>query len=161
MKLPCSVSAEQGFSQTLTMTSSAICRRKRPRAQGIEAGGGGVGRKSDAVKPIRTSSGLSREDLRDAIYKAIPTMTRDQSKRILDEIFEEIIAALAKDEDVRFRGFGKFKVQHKRPRIGRNPVTQESAMITQRRVVKFAPSRNLISLVNKDVSERLGRSNLM
>ena len=47
-----------------------------------------VGRKSDDLKPVRTSSGLSREDLRDAIYKAVPSLTRDQAKRILDEIFE-------------------------------------------------------------------------
>ena len=121
----------------------------------MEIGRGGVGRKSDAMKPIRTSSGLSREDLRDAIYKAIPALTRDQAKRILDEVFDEIISSLVNDEDVRFRGFGKFKVQHKSPRIGRNPATQESAMITSRRVVKFAPSRNLISLVNEDVSKKL------
>lgn len=137
------------------MTASAICRHRRQRANGREIEGDGVGRKNDAVKPVRTSSGLSREDLRDAIYKATPVLTRDQARRIVDEIFEEIIASLARNEDVRLRGFGKFKVQHKRPRIGRNPVTQESAMITSRRVVKFAPSQNLISLVNEYVSEKL------
>ena len=122
-------------------------------------GGDSVGRTRDATRPIRTSPGLRREDLRDAIYKAIPALTRDQAKRILDEVFDEIISSLVNDEDVRFRGFGKFKVQHKRPRIGRNPVTQASAMITSRRVVKFAPSRNLISLVNEDVSKKLHNSN--
>lgn len=65
------------------------------------------------------------------------------------------------DDDVRMRGFGKFKVQHKRPKVGRNPVTQERAMITQRRVVKFASSRKLISLVKEAVSEKLRNSNLM
>lgn len=115
-----------------------------------EIEGGRVGRKSEVVKPVRMSSGLIREVLRDVIYRAVPALTRDQARRILDEIFEEIISALAKDEDVTMRGFGKFKVQHKRPRIGRNPVTQESAMISSRRVVKFAPSKNLISLVSKN-----------
>lgn len=119
----------------------------------MEIGGDSVGRTRDAARPIRTRSGLSREDLRDAIYKAIPALTRDQAKRILDEVFDEMILSLVNDEDVRIRGFGKFKVQHKRPRIGRNPATQESAMITPLRVIKFAPSRNLISLVNEDVSK--------
>ena len=125
----------------------------------MEIGGDSVGRTRDAARPIRKSSGLSRDDLRDAIYKAIPVLTRDQAKRILDEVFDEMISSLVNDEDVRIRGFGKFKVQHKRPRIGRNPVTQESAIITSRRVVKFAPSRNLISLVNEDVSKKLHNSN--
>lgn len=120
-----------------------------------------VGRKSDGVKPLRTSSGLCRDDLREAIYKAIPALTKEQAKRILDEIFEEIIEALANDDDVTMRGFGRFKVQHKRPRIGRNPITQESATISSRRVVKFAPSRKLMSLVNEGVSENLRNSKLM
>ena len=110
----------------------------------------------NAVKPTRTKAGLSREDLREAIYRAAPALTREQAKRILDEIFEEIIAALANDDDVTMRGFGRFKVQHKRPRIGRNPITQESAMISSRRVVKFVPSRNLILLVNTRMRNKLG-----
>jgi hypothetical protein len=45
-------------------------------------------------------------------------------------------------------GFGNFKIQHKRARIGRNPKTLEEAVITARRVVKFVPSPQLIAKVN-------------
>ena len=117
-------------------------------------------KKDHAMKPTRTKSGLSREDLREVIYRAAPALTREQAKRILDEVFEEIISALANDDDVTMRGFGRFKVQHKRPRIGRNPITQESAVISPRRVIKFVPSRNLILLVNKEMQQRTENSSL-
>ena len=102
-----------------------------------------------AIKPLRLKSGLTREDLREAVYKAVPNLTRAQSKQILDEVFEEIIMSLARNEQVCLRGFGKFKIQHTRERAGRNPQTQVDATIAARRVTKFAPSRSLLSKVNE------------
>lgn len=108
----------------------------------------------NTIKPLRVKSGLTKEDLREAVYKAVPNLTRAASKQILDEVFEEIIMSLANNEQVSFRGFGKFKVQHKRPRAGRNPQTQVEATIVARRVIKFAPSRSLLSKVNEGFKEQ-------
>ena len=103
----------------------------------------------DEIKPARVQSGLTRDDLRDAVYKAVPDLTRDKAKKILDEVFDEIISSLARDEQVSFRGFGKFKIQHKRERPGRNPKTQVDAKISARRVTKFVPCKALIASVNR------------
>ena len=81
----------------------------------------------DEIKSARVQSGLTRDVLRDAVYRAVPGLTRDKAKKILDEFFEEIISSLAQNEQVSFRGFGKFKIQHKRERLGRNPKTQVDA----------------------------------
>lgn len=133
MKLPCSAQAEQGFSE---LDLSSWLKRT-------------ISMTLDEVKPLRIRSGLTRESLRDAIYSAVPNLTRDSAKRILDQVFEEIIRSLVLNEQVNLRGFGKFKVQHKRARLGRNPRTQVSATITARRVTKFVPCRTMISKVNK------------
>ena len=98
--------------------------------------------------PIRPKSGLTREELREVIYTAVPALTREQAKKVLDELLEEIISALVADDDVNIRGCGKFKVQHKSSRIGRNPITLQSAIISSRRVIKFAPSKKTIMLMN-------------
>ena len=45
----------------------------------------------DQIKVMRFQSGLTRDDLRDAVYRAVPELTRDKAKKILDEVFEEII----------------------------------------------------------------------
>ena len=102
----------------------------------------------DQIKVMRFQSGLTRDDLRDAVYRAVPELTRDKAKKILDEVFVEIIDSLARNEQVSFRGFGKFKIQHKRERMGRNPKTQVDAKISPRRVTKFVPCKALIALVN-------------
>lgn len=104
--------------------------------------------KSPGPFGIHTKSGLTREELREAIYKAVPELSRDSAKRILDEVFEEMILSFTRNEDVRLRGFGKFKVQHKRERPGRNPRTLTDAIIAPRRSIKFSPSRTLIARVN-------------
>jgi len=102
----------------------------------------------DQINPARIQSGLTRDDLRDAVYRVVPDLTRDKAKIIVDEVFDEIINSLARNEQVRFRGFGKFKIQHKRERQGRNPKTQVNAKITARRVTKFVPCKALIASLN-------------
>lgn len=96
----------------------------------------------------KIQSCLTRADLRDAVYRAAPKLTRDKAKKILDEVFDEIINSLARNEHVNLRGFGKFKVQHKRERMGRDPRTKVDTKISARRVTKFVPSKALIATLN-------------
>lgn len=103
----------------------------------------------DEIKPASIQSVLTREDLRKAVYRAVPNLTREKAKNILDEVFDEIINSLARNEQVSLRGFGKFKIQHKKERMGRNPNTQVEAKITARRVTKFVPCKALIARVNE------------
>lgn len=90
----------------------------------------------------------TRIELRHAISSVAPHIARDQAGIILDEFFDEIIEALARDEDVKLRGFGRFNVHHKPSRPGRNPKTGEEHEIKARRSIKFAPSQHLIARVN-------------
>ena len=65
--------------------------------------------------------------------------TAAQSNKLVDLIFEEICESLINGEEVKFSGFGTFKILDKSARIGRNPKTGETAIITARRVVSFRP----------------------
>ena len=94
------------------------------------------------------SSSLTRNDLREAVYKQLPQISRDAARRITDEVFEEIVLALLENEKVKLRGFGVFKIQHKKERSGRNPMNGIDAVITARRSVKFLASPVLKARVN-------------
>ncbi len=94
------------------------------------------------------SSSLTRNDLREAVYKQIPQISRETARRITDEVFEEIVLALLQNEKVKLRGFGVFNLQHKKERLGRNPKSGIDAVITARRSVKFLPSPVLRAKVN-------------
>jgi integration host factor subunit alpha len=96
----------------------------------------------------KASTALTRKDLTEAVCKSVPALSRRDSSRILDEFFDEIVEALARDETVKLRGFGVFKIQNKKTRIGRNPKTGIDAVITPRRAVKFSASPYVRAVVN-------------
>lgn len=65
--------------------------------------------------------------------------TAAQSGKLIDLIFDEICESLINGEEVKFAGFGTFKILDKSARVGRNPKTGEIAIVTARRVVSFRP----------------------
>ena len=67
-------------------------------------------------------------------------LTATDAYKMIDIIFGEIGDALTNGEDVKFSGFGTFKILTKSARIGRNPKTGVPAVISARRVTSFRPS---------------------
>ncbi|MBW2632202.1 MAG: integration host factor subunit alpha [Deltaproteobacteria bacterium] len=69
-----------------------------------------------------------------------------------DELFESVMeimkSTLESGEDVLISGFGKFCVNEKNERKGRNPQTGESITLAPRKVVTFKYSSNLKDSVN-------------
>ena len=71
-----------------------------------------------------------------------------EAKDVLEELLEIIKSTLASGEDLMISGFGKFQVNEKHPRKGRNPATGNSMMLEKRRVVTFKISGKLRDLIN-------------
>jgi len=74
-----------------------------------------------------------------------PTKTKD----IIEELLEIMKSTLASEEDIMISGFGKFQVNKKSPRKGRNPATGRTMMLDGRRVVVFKCSGKLRDRMNK------------
>ena len=72
-----------------------------------------------------------------------------QCLKIIDCILESISASVADGHRVHFRKFGSFYPREKAERIGRNPRTGESVIITARRIPCFKASAELKGAVNK------------
>ena len=75
--------------------------------------------------------------------------TASQSNRLVDSIFKEIGEALINGEEVKFAGLGTFKILDKPARIGRNPKTGETAIVSARRVTSFRPCNEFRARVSK------------
>lgn len=75
-------------------------------------------------------------------------ISKAQSKRMVENVFEILKENLANGEDVLISGFGKFSVQTKNGRRGRNPATGEDLMLDSRRVVRFKSSGVLKDKIN-------------
>ena len=74
--------------------------------------------------------------------------TKNKSIEITETLIEIIKRTLASGEDVLVSGFGKFTVNEKDQRRGRNPATGESMMLRPRRVVTFKASGKLREKIN-------------
>jgi integration host factor subunit alpha len=72
-----------------------------------------------------------------------------QSVELIETLLELIKSSLASGDNVLISGFGKFCVNEKRQRKGRNPATGEDMMLDARRVVTFRCSRQLRDKINK------------
>jgi len=60
-----------------------------------------------------------------------------EAKDTIEHLLQIMKTTLASGEDVMISGFGKFLVNEKAPRKGRNPATGGEMMLRERRVVVF------------------------
>ena len=74
--------------------------------------------------------------------------TNNKSSELTETLLEIIKRTLASGEDVLVSGFGKFCVNNKKERRGRNPATGSSMMLRPRRVVTFKCSGKLRKKIN-------------
>tara|TARA_Y100001970_G_C13752142_1_gene611512 strand:- start:69 stop:365 length:297 start_codon:yes stop_codon:yes gene_type:complete len=78
-------------------------------------------------------------------------LNKSESKKLIEDCFEEIKKSLEKNEEVKLSGFGNFELINKKSRPGRNPKTGKEVTITARKVVTFRAGnklRNKISSQN-------------
>ena len=73
-----------------------------------------------------------------------------KAKNTIEHLLEIIKSTLASGEDVMISGFGKFQVNEKAKRNGRNPAKGEPMMLKKRRVVTFKSSGMLRDKINRD-----------
>lgn len=94
-----------------------------------------------------SSTTLTRADLTEAVFRAVG-LSRNESAQIVEDILEEMSAALVEGETVKLSSFGTFAVRKKAERMGRNPKTGEEVPISPRRVLVFRPSHVLKAVIN-------------
>ena len=76
-------------------------------------------------------------------------LTKAQTERVFNSIFDMFKDELAKGNDVAISGFGSFKVSKRAAREGRNPQTNEKIKIPARKAVTFKAGSTLKDIVNK------------
>ena len=74
--------------------------------------------------------------------------SQKQSSEYVELLLEIIKSTLASGEHLLISGFGKFEVNNKKERRGRNPATNEDIMLAPRRVVTFKCSGRLRDRIN-------------
>jgi len=90
---------------------------------------------------------LTKAQLVESIQNQIG-FPKNKSSEIVETLLEIIKRTLTSGEDVLVSGFGKFCVNEKKERKGRNPATGEDMMLAPRKVVTFKCSGKLRNRIN-------------
>jgi integration host factor subunit beta len=86
---------------------------------------------------------MNKSELILRLAKRHPHLYRSDVERIVDTIFDEITAALARGDRVELRGFGAFSVKKRDGGKGRNPRTGETVIVQARALPYFRTGRTL------------------
>jgi integration host factor subunit alpha len=90
---------------------------------------------------------LTKADIVDALPEKLG-LPRNRCAEIVETLLEIMKQTMENGEDILISGFGKFCVNEKKARKGRNPATGEPMMLSKRRVVVFRCSNILREKVN-------------
>lgn len=86
---------------------------------------------------------MKKDGLVEAVMKAANTETKKQAQLAVDAVFDTIVKALSKGEEVAIAGFGVFRVAKRAARTGINPKTGEKIQIPASTKPKFRASKLL------------------
>ena len=93
---------------------------------------------------------MTKAEIAEKLYDMFSDIPKKQCADLVDLVFDAIKKALASGEEVKISNFGKFGLQDKKARKGRNPQTGEKMIISKRRIVVFKGSPKLRDAVNED-----------
>ncbi len=95
---------------------------------------------------------MTKSELIQRLAERNPHLYKRDVERIVDTIFDEITAALAKGDRVELRGFGAFSVKKREARTGRNPRTGESVTVQAKALPFFKTGKELRERLNGKAS---------
>jgi integration host factor subunit beta len=70
-------------------------------------------------------------------------------ENIVNAMFDEIIAGMARGDRVELRGFGVFSIKHRAARIGRNPRSGAKVAVDTKFVPSFKTGREMRRRLNR------------
>ncbi|WP_163337162.1 integration host factor subunit alpha [Desulfopila sp. IMCC35008] len=91
---------------------------------------------------------LTKAVLIEAVYRKHENLTQRQATEAVESLLRLAKDALIDGNKLLLSGFGKFSIQDKKPRRGRNPQTGDDLILESRRIVTFKSSGKLRKIVN-------------
>ena len=91
---------------------------------------------------------LTKAEIIESVHQQLG-FPKKKSTELVEQLIETIKSTLASGEDVLVSGFGKFCVNEKKERRGRNPATGDSMMLRPRKVITFKSSGKLRRRINE------------
>ena len=92
---------------------------------------------------------LTKKDLVNLVYMQLG-FSKQISENLINDFFSTLILNIKNEKKLKLSKFGTFSIRQKKSRIGRNPKTRETKIISDRKVVLFKPSKEFKEFINKN-----------
>lgn len=99
---------------------------------------------------------MTKADLVERVAEVGPRLTKKDCGLVVEAFLASVQDALARGEGIEIRGFGTFKVRHRKARTARNPRTGEPVEVPPRSAPVFQPSSLFRAQVDRTVSHLAG-----
>ena len=90
---------------------------------------------------------LTKKDLVNLVYMQLG-FSKQISENLIEDFLSVIVTNIKLEKKLKLSKFGTFSIRQKKSRIGRNPKTKESKIISSRDVVLFKPSKEFKDFIN-------------
>ena len=90
---------------------------------------------------------LTKKDLVNLVYMQLG-FSKQISENLIEDFLSTIVSNIKQEKKLKLSKFGTFSIRQKKSRVGRNPKTKETKMISSRDVVLFKPSKEFKDFVN-------------
>ena len=90
---------------------------------------------------------LTKKDLVNLVYMQLG-FSKQISANLIEDFLSTIVSNIKDEKKLKLSKFGTFSIRQKKSRIGRNPKTKETKMISSREVVLFKPSKEFKDFIN-------------
>ena len=91
---------------------------------------------------------LTKKDLVNLIYMQLG-FSKQISENLIEDFLVSIVTNIKSEKKLKLSKFGTFTIRQKKSRMGRNPKTKETKIISSREVVLFKPSKEFKEFINK------------
>tara|TARA_A100000164_G_scaffold36114_1_gene27694 strand:- start:1463 stop:1762 length:300 start_codon:yes stop_codon:yes gene_type:complete len=95
---------------------------------------------------------LTKKDLVNLVYMQLG-FSKQISENLIDDFLATILDNIKSQKKLKLSKFGTFTIRQKKSRIGRNPKTKETKIISSRDVVLFKPSKEFKEFINNKENE--------
>jgi integration host factor subunit alpha len=90
---------------------------------------------------------LTKKDLVNLVYMQLG-FSKQIAENLIEDFLSTVVTNIKQEKKLKLSKFGTFLIREKKSRIGRNPKTKETKMISSRYVVLFKPSKEFREFVN-------------
>ena len=90
---------------------------------------------------------LTKKDLVNLIHMQLG-FSKQISENLIEDFLSTIISNIKNEKKLKLSKFGTFSIRQKNSRVGRNPKTKETKVISSRDVVLFKPSKEFKEFIN-------------